>query len=801
MSFNVLQYPSISTIKSIKRYLMITVLNIIVKLNQKILQPIIEELQNHRRHDMTDRSKCPIAGGYEAIESNRIGGAVGTPPMNANWWPGRLPIELLHSQSSAANPLGSDFDYPAAFSSLDLDEVKKDILQFLTTSHDFWPADYGNYGPQMIRMAWHSAGSYRVFDGRGGSGQGLQRFAPLYSWEDNGNIDKSIRLLQPIKLKYGENISWADLIILTGNCALEQMGFKTFGYGGGRIDCWEEDDVTYWGPETVMATQDKRWTGEPGTDKYDLENPLAASRQSLIYVHPEGPFGNMDPMSSAQEIRITFGRMGMNDEETVALIAGGHAFGKSHGGSPKSFLGPEPSAAPIENQALGWLNSNGSGKAEFTTTNGIEGAWTSNPIRWDHEYLKNLFKFEWEQTESIAGGKSWRPKNGAAADLVPDAHIDGLRHPPMMMTTDIALIVDPAYLKICEKFVEIPALLDDAFAKAWYKLIHRDMGPKNRLLGADVPKEELIWQDPIPTLDHELVSEANIKELKKQILNMGQSISALVSTAWASASTFRKTDLRGGANGARIRLKPMMDWEVNNPEQLLSVLTSLELIQQAFNDGQNGNKQVSMADLIVLSGCVAIEKAAAEGGAEITVPFVPGRMDASQEQTDEHNISFLEPYADGFRNFSRGIYAVETERMLIDRAHLLDLSAPEMTALVGGLRVLDTNFDSSKHGVLTNKPGVLTNDFFINLLDIGLKWAPIDEDKEIFEGKDIGTGDTKWTATRSDLIFGSNLQLRAVSEVYGSSSGHIRFIEAFVNAWHKVMMLDRFELKNEMYRS
>ncbi|GAB54519.1 catalase/peroxidase [Glaciecola punicea ACAM 611] len=750
---------------------------------------------------MSKPSKCPIAGGYEAIESKRIGGAIGTPPMNADWWPGQLPIELLHSQSAKANPLGDNFDYPAAFASIDIDVVKKDIAELLITSQDFWPADYGNYGPQMIRMAWHSAGSYRVFDGRGGSAQGLQRFAPLYSWEDNGNIDKSIRLLQPIKLKYGENISWADLIILTGNVALEQMGFKTFGFGGGRIDCYEADDASYWGPETVMATQDKRWLGEPGTKEYDLENPLAASRQSLIYVHPEGPFGNMDPLSSAQEIRITFGRMGMNDAETVALIAGGHAFGKSHGGSPKSFLGPEPSAAPIENQALGWLNSNGSGKAQFTTTNGIEGAWTSNPTRWDHEYLKNLFAFDWEQCESVAGGKSWRPKEGAASDLIPDAHVEGLRHPPMMMTTDIALIKDPAYLEVCKKFFETPALLDDAFAKAWYKLIHRDMGPKNRLLGKDVPSEELIWQDPIPELNHDLISEADINALKTKILETGHSVSALVSTAWGSASTFRKTDLRGGANGARIRLEPMINWEVNNPKQLKSVLASLEEIQQGFNSADSGAKRVSVADLVVLSGCAAIEKAALSAGVKINVPFVPGRMDALKEQTDEHNISFLEPYADGFRNFTKGKYAVDTERMLIDRAHLLDLSAPEMTALVGGLRVLDTNFDGSKHGVFTTVPGALSNDFFVNLLDINTKWAPIDEDNETFEGKDTKTGELKWTATRNDLVFGSNLQLRAVCEVYGSSTGNTRFITAFVSAWHKVMMLDRFELENELYRS
>lgn len=747
---------------------------------------------------MSNKSKCPIAGGYRAIESDRIGGAMGTPPMNADWWPGKLPVELLHSQSSAANPLGEDFDYPAAFASLDLDEVKKDIKEFLTSSQDFWPADYGNYGPQMIRMAWHAAGSYRAYDGRGGAAMGLQRFAPVYAWEDNGNIDKSIRLLQPIKLKYGEKLSWADLMILTGNCALEQMGFKTVGFGGGRIDCWEADDATYWGPETEMATQDKRWTGEPGTKEYDLENPLAASRQSLIYVHPEGPFGNMDPLSSAQEIRITFGRMGMNDEETVALIAGGHAFGKSHGGSPKSALGPEPNDAQIENQGLGWLNSNESGNAQYTTTNGIEGAWTSNPTRWDNEYLENLFKYEWEQTESVAGGKSWRPKDGKDSDRVPDAHVEGLRHPVMMMTTDIALIKDPAYREISKKFHDAPELLEEAFAKAWYKLIHRDMGPKNRLLGKDVPDEEFIWQDPVPKRDHDVIDETDIKRLKTEILSRDLSVSALVGVAWGSASTFRHTDMRGGANGARIQLSPMKNWEVNKPNQLNEVLTTLQPIMDDFN-ANNTDKRVSMADMIVLGGCAAIEKAAFEAGVNIDVPFVPGRMDATQEQTDEHNISFLEPQADGFRNYLKGKYSVETERMLLDRAHLLSLTAPEMTALVGGMRVLDTNYDDSKHGVLTKKPGQLSNDFFVNLLDINTNWSPTDDSNELFEGRDTDTNALKWTATRADLVFGSNLQLRAVSEVYGASTGHEKFVTAFVNAWHKVMMLDRFELQNDLY--
>lgn len=750
---------------------------------------------------MTNETKCPFLGGKTSIKSERIGGAMGTSPRNADWWPKQLPVELLHSPSPEANPYGPDFDYPAAFASLDLDAVKKDIYEMLTNSQDFWPADYGNYGPQMVRMAWHAAGTYRVADGRGGSGEGMIRFAPLNSWEDNGNIDKSIRLLQPIKLKYGKKLSWADLIILTGNCALEQMGFKTFGFGGGRLDAWEADDATYWGPEEVMATQDKRWTGHPGREDYDLENPLAASRQSLIYVHPEGPFGNMDPISAAQEIRITFSRMAMNDEETVALIAGGHAFGKSHGGSPKSYLGPEPNGAALEEQGLGWMNSNGSGNAELTTTNGIEGAWTSNPTRWDNEYLENLFKYDWEQTVSPAGGRAWRPKNGVDADLVPDAHIEGLSHPPMMMTTDIALITDPEYRKICERFVKDRSLLDDAFARAWYKLTHRDMGPKNRLLGPEVPEEELIWQDPIPEIDHELIDSEDIKALKENILDSGLSISALISTAWASASTYRKTDFRGGANGARIRFAPMKDWEVNKPEQLAKVLSGLEKIQQAFNENQSGAKRVSMADLIVLGGCAAVEQAAAKAGVTVEVPFVPGRMDALEEQTDEGNIAVLEPMVDGFRNYRKGTYAVETERMLIDRAHLLDLTAPEMTALLGGLRVLGANYDGSKHGVFTEKVGVLSNDFFVNLLDINTKWSPVDEEKETFEGRDRKTGAVKWTATRSDLVFGSNPQLRALVSAFGSADGQQDFIQVFVKAWHKVMMADRFEFKNDLYRS
>lgn len=746
---------------------------------------------------MADDMRCPIAGGRGSIESVRIGGAIGSKPQNADWWPSRAPVELL----DAGSPLGKDFDYPAAFASLDLTALKGDIAALLKTSQDFWPADFGHYGPQMVRMAWHAAGTYRIQDGRGGAGEAMIRMAPLNSWADNGNIDKSIRLLEPIKMKYGERLSWADLIVLTGNVALEEMGFKTFGFGGGRADAWRADESTYWGPEKAMATQDLRWTGEPGTPGYDLENPLAASRQSLIYVHPEGPFGNMDPMSSAQEIRITFGRMAMNDEETVALIAGGHAFGKSHGGSPAQFLGAEPNGAPIEAQGLGWLNSNGSGNAQFTTTNGIEGVWTSNPTRWDNEYLENLFKYEWEETVSAAGGRSWIPKNGAASDLVPDAHIPGRRHPPMMMTTDLALKVDPAYREICERFLAEPALLDDAFARAWYKLTHRDMGPRNRLIGVEVPAETQIWQDPVPTLDHDLINEADIVDLKTSILSGGQSVSALISIAWASASTFRKTDFRGGANGARIRLEPMRNWEVNNPQQLTSVLSVLETIQGRFNEGQTGSKRVSMADMIVLAGCAALEKSAADAGSTINVPFVPGRMDASQDQTDVESIGALEPMADGFRNHRKGSYDAETERLLIDRADLLDLSAVEMTALIGGLRVLGASFDGSKHGMFTYREGLLTNDFFVNLLDNSVKWTPAGPDKEIFSAVDRITNEAKWTATRADLVFGSHPQLRSIALVFAGAGGAQRFIDVFVKAWHKVMMADRYELQNPLYKA
>lgn len=750
---------------------------------------------------MNSPSSCPITGSKRSIESDRVGGAVGTRPTLEDWWPNRLQVELLHQPSPQANPLGDDFDYPAAFASLDLDAVKRDIFEMLETSQDWWPADFGHYGPQMIRMAWHSSGTYRVADGRGGSGEGMQRFLPVNSWVDNGNIDKSRRLLWPIKQKYGVKLSWADLIILTGNCALESMGFKTLGFGGGRIDAWEPDNVTYWGPEMEMETQDKRWEGTPDDPSYDLENPLAASQSSLIYVNPQGPFGEADPLGSAQEIRITFGRMAMNDEETVALIAGGHAFGKSHGATPKHKLGDAPEAAPMENQGFGWMNSEGSGNAEYTTTNGIEGVWTSNPTRWDVEYLENLFKFDWELTESPAGSKQWRPKNGVAADKVPDAHIDGLRHPPMMMTSDLALRMDPDYEKIARRFLENPEQLDDAFARAWYKLTHRDMGPKNRLIGPSVPEEEFIWQDPIPPVDHPLVDAADVSALKNSILNSGISVAALVRTAWGSASTFRKSDFRGGANGARIRFAPQKDWAVNNPPQLREVLAALETIQADFNSAQSDGKRVSMADLIVLAGAAAIEKAAKAAGVNATVPFEPGRMDAYEEQTDEKNIGYLEPFSDGFRNYVKGSYEVETERLLIDNAHLLSLTAPELTALVGGMRVLGTNYDGSSAGVLTQRVGVLSNDFFVNLYDMGTAWSAIDSDGEHFVGKDRATGADQWTATRADLVFGSNPQLRAIGEVYAAQDGQDRMVHDFIAAWHKVMMLDRFELQNAQYAS
>ncbi len=729
---------------------------------------------------------CPFRG-------TRIGGALGDGPTLESWWPDRLRVELLAQHADRGNPLGRDFDYAAAFKTIDLAELKQDIFALLETSQPWWPADYGHYGPQMIRMAWHSAGTYRIADGRGGAGSGMQRFLPISSWIDNGNTDKSRRLLWPIKRKYGSRLSWADLMVLTGNCALEAMGFKTFGFGGGRVDAWEADAAIYWGPEHEMLGR-SRWHGDSKEEYYDLENPLGASQMSLIYVNPEGPGGDADPIGSAREIRETFARMAMNDVETVALIAGGHAFGKSHGAVSKDHVGPAPDGAAIENQGFGWMNSAGTGNAEFTMTNGIEGSWTSQPTRWDAEYLHNLFNFEWELTESPAGAKQWRPVGGAAADLVPDAHVAGQRHPPMMMTSDIALRRDPEYARICRRFMENMAEFEDEFARAWYKLTHRDMGPKVRYLGPEVPQVTLIWQDPVPPVDHGLIDAADIASLKAAILATGLGVSALVSAAWGSASTFRNSDKRGGANGARIRLAPQKGWEVNRPEQLAGVLSALERVRADFIAAQPGGKKVSLADLIVLGGCAAVEKAASDAGVAVGVPFTPGRMDTSQENTDIEMFEWLHPVADGFRNFQRQKYNTSTETLLIDRANLLMLSAPQLTALIGGMRMLDTNWDGSRHGVFTNRPGLLTNDFFTNLYDMETVWTPTDTTNMMFEGRDRQSGAVKWTGTRADLIFGHDAQLRAVGEVYAADDGHERFVHDFVEAWNKVMMLDRFDV-------
>ncbi len=724
---------------------------------------------------------CPFRG-------SRIGGGMGDGPSLDDWWPERLKVELLHQQSERANPLGADFDYAKAFSEIDLAELKSDIFKMLETSQDWWPADYGHYGPQMIRMAWHSAGTYRIADGRGGTGTAMQRFLPVASWIDNGNIDKSRRLMWPVKQKYGSSLSWADLMALTGNCALEAMGFKTVGFGGGRVDAWEPDVGTYWGPETEMLGRE-RWNGAAtADDSGDLENPMGASEMSLIYVNPEGPNRDYNAAASAHEIRETFARMGMNDEETVALIAGGHAFGKSHGAVPEEHVGVAPDGAPIENQGFGWMNSAGTGNAEYTFTNGIEGAWTANPIRWDNDYLHNLFEFEWEQTTSPSGATQWKPKSDAPEAMTPDAHIAGKSNPLMMMTSDIALKVDPAYAEICRRFIDDFDYFSLAFAKAWYKLMHRDMGPKTRYVGAEVPAGDELWQDPIPACDHELIGEAEIADLKAKILATGQSVSALTNAAWASASTFRQGDKRGGANGAHVRLAPQKDWEVNQPVQLAGVLAALEGIQSDFG------KPVSLADLIVLGGCAAIEKAAKDAGIGVTVPFTPGRMDAKVEQTDAESFEWLHPVADGFRNFQKRTFDVSTEVMLIDRANLLSLSAPEMTALIGGMRVIGTNWDGSKHGVFTDRPGMLTNDFFVNLYDMNIKWSSADEVQMTYEGRDRQSGEVKYTATRADLIFGSNSQLRGVGEVYAAADGHERLVHDFVAAWNKVMMLDRFDL-------
>jgi catalase-peroxidase len=689
--------------------------------------------------------------------------------------------------------MGEGFNYAEEFKKLDLAAVKKDIYEVLTTSQDWWPADYGHYGPFIIRMAWHSAGTYRIADGRGGAGTGTQRFAPLNSWPDNANLDKARLLLWPIKKKYGKKLSWADLMILAGNCALESMGFQTFGFAGGREDVWEPEEDIYWGSESEWLG-DKRYTGDR-----ELENPLGAVQMGLIYVNPEGPNGNPDPLAAARDIRETFGRMAMNDEETVALIAGGHTFGKTHGAAdPSKYVGREPAGASIEEQSLGWKNTFGKGNAEHTITSGLEGAWTTTPTQWSNNYFENLFGYEWELTKSPAGAYQWKPKGDAGAGTVPDAHDPNKRHAPIMLTTDLALKVDPIYEKISRYFYENPDKFADAFARAWFKLTHRDMGPRARYLGAEVPQEELIWQDPIPAVTHELINEQDITALKAKILASGLSVSELVSTAWASASTFRGSDKRGGANGARIRLAPQKYWEVNNPTQLAKVLEVLEGIQKEFNNAQSGNKKVSLADLIVLGGCTGIEQAARNAGLNVTVPFTPGRADALQEQTDVESFAVLEPAADGFRNYRKvkSGYTVTTEELLIDKAQLLTLTAPEMTVLVGGMRVLNTNFDKSQHGVFTKRPETLTNDFFVNLLDLGTTWKSIDSTQEVFQGTDRATGKAKWTGTRVDLIFGSNSELRAIAEVYACEDGQEKFVHDFIAAWNKVMNLDRFDLHN-----
>ena len=707
---------------------------------------------------------------------------------NQDWWPNQLNLKILHQHSQKSNPMGEDFNYAEEFKKLDLKSVKKDLFELMTDSKDWWPADYGHYGGLFIRMAWHSAGTYRMGDGRGGAGSGNQRLPPLNSWPDNANLDKARRLLWPIKQKYGKKISWADLMVLAGNCALESMGFKTFGFAGGREDIWEPEEDIYWGSEEEWLG-DKRYSGNR-----DLENPLAAVQMGLIYVNPEGPNGKPDPVASGVDVRETFARMAMNDEETVALVAGGHTFGKCHGAGDASHVGPEPEAAGIEEQGLGWKNSYGSGKGDDTITSGIEGAWTPKPTRWDMGYFDMLFSYEWEKVKSPAGAWQWVPKNIDEKDKVVGAHDSSKRHPPIMTTADLSLRFDPSYEKIARRFHKNPEEFAGAFARAWFKLTHRDMGPRSRYLGPEVPKEELIWQDPIPEVDHDLINEKDIAELKDKILASDLSISELVSTAWASASTFRGSDKRGGANGARIRLAPQKDWEVNQPKQLKKVLKTLEHIQNEFNTAQSNGKKVSLADLIVLGGCAGIEQAAKNAGYNLVVPFKPGRMDASQDQTDIEAFAVLEPVADGFRNYLKSNYAVSAEKLLIDRAQLLTLTAPEMTVLIGGMRVLNTNVEQSQHGVFTKKPEMLTNDFFVNLLDMNTTWKPISEDKEVFEGRDRKTDELKWTGTRADLIFGSNSQLRAIAEVYACDDSEEKFVHDFVKDWNKVMNADRFDI-------
>ncbi|AQW32032.1 catalase/peroxidase HPI (plasmid) [Ralstonia syzygii subsp. celebesensis] len=723
---------------------------------------------------MSTEAKCPFKHAAAGGVSNR------------DWWPDQLNLKILHQHSSLSDPMDKDFNYAQAFKRLDLAAVKKDLQALMTDSQDWWPADFGHYGPLFIRMAWHSAGTYRTGDGRGGAGAGQQRFAPLNSWPDNASLDKARRLLWPIKQKYGRNISWADLMILAGNVALESMGFKTFGFAGGRKDVWEPEEDVYWGSETTWLG-DQRYTGER-----DLENPLAAVQMGLIYVNPEGPNGNPDPLAAATDIRETFARMAMNDEETVALIAGGHSFGKTHGAGPASHVGPEPEAAGLEEQGLGWRSSFGTGKGGDAITSGLEVTWTTTPTQWSNNFFENLFGYEWELTKSPAGAHQWVAKGATAT--IPDAHDPSGKRLPTMLTTDLSLRFDPAYEKISRRFYEHPDQLADAFARAWFKLTHRDMGPRARYLGPEVPAEALIWQDPIPAVDHKLIDGQDIAALKGKILASGLSVSQLVSTAWAAASTFRGSDMRGGANGARIRLAPQKDWEANQPAQLAKTLETLEGIQGAFNSAQSGGKKVSLADLIVLAGCAGVEQAAKNAGHAVEVPFAPGRMDAVQAQTDVESFAVLEPIADGFRNYLKGRYTVPAEALLVDKAQLLTLSAPEMTVLVGGLRVLNTNVGQTRHGVFTQRPESLTNDFFVNLLDMGTEWKPVSDARDVFEGRDRATGDLKWTGTRVDLVFGSNSQLRALAEVYGSADAQEKFVRDFVAAWNKVMNLDRFDL-------
>jgi catalase-peroxidase len=733
-------------------------------------------------YNVNSESKCPFSGGT-------IKKGAGSGTANRDWWPHQLKLNILRQHTSASNPMDPSFNYAKEFNTLDLQAVKKDIMAVMTNSQAWWPADYGHYGPFFIRMAWHSAGTYRIADGRGGAGSGTLRFAPLNSWPDNANLDKARLLLWAVKKKYGRKLSWADLMILTGNCALESMGFETFGFAGGREDVWEPEEDIYWGSEKEWLG-DKRYTGDR-----ELENPLGAVQMGLIYVNPEGPNGNPDPIASARDIRETFGRMAMNDEETVALIAGGHTFGKTHGAAdPSKYVGPEPAAATIEEQATGWKNTFGSGHGVDTITSGLEGAWTTTPIKWSNNYFENLFGYEWELTKSPAGAHQWKPKGNAGEGSVPDAHDASKRHAPIMLTTDLALRYDPAYGPISKRFYENPDQFADAFARAWFKLTHRDMGPRSRYLGPEVPKEELIWQDPVPAVDHELIDASDVATLKKHILASGVSIAALVTSAWASASTFRGSDRRGGANGARVRLAPQKYWEANNPSQLSEVLSKLEAIQQQFNSAQKSNKKVSLADLIVLGGCAAVEKAAQDAGISTTVPFTPGRTDASESQTDVASFAVLEPVADGFRNYKKKGQKAEAEELLIDKAQLLTLTAPEMTVLVGGMRVLGATYNASNIGVLTTRPQQLTNDFFVELLDLNTQWKKSSNDQELFEGRDRNTGAIKWTASRVDLIFGSNTELRALAEVYACEDGQKKFVDDFIAAWNKVMNLDRFDL-------